>query len=923
MSETIPDYKSTVRLPQTDFPMKGNLPQKEPEIIKGWDEKNIYHKLLQKNEGKKTFSLPDGPPYANGSIHIGHALNKTLKDVIIKYKNMKGFYAPFIPGWDCHGLPIEHKVTKDLGNEKAKTKTDQEIRELCRAEALKWVNHQQEQFRRIGILADWKNRYLTMDKDYEAEEVREFARAFKNGVIYRGEKPVYWNWTLQTALADAEVEYHQHKSPSIYVKFDIQDKDSRRKLGLKDDEKAAVVIWTTTPWTLPANVGICLHPDLEYTFFKSNNEYLLIAKGLKESVAKETGLELSDTEFHYQGKDLVRLKARHPFINRDSLFVLGLHVSLDAGTGCVHTAPGHGMDDYRVGLEYDLPVLSPVDARGCYTQEVPEYQGMNIFKTNPVIVERLKTSGHLLAFKEIEHSYPHCWRSKTPLIFRATPQWFVGLDLESNNIRKKALKAVEEIEFVPSWGKSRLKAMMENRPDWCLSRQRVWGVPIPIFYCKATEEPLLDYEVMMNLADIMEKEGGIEAVFSTPPEKFIPARCIKGTFGSQGFKPGKDILDVWFDSGICHAAVQKKRKGLTMPADCYLEGSDQHRGWFNTSLLSSLATNDAIPFKALITHGFVNDADGKKMSKSKGNTVDPNETAAKSGAEIVRLWTVYEDYGQDLTCGPELFVRVTETYRRIRNTIRYLLGALSDFNPATHSIPVVQMPTIDQWALSQLATLNKNITDAYDHYEFYRVYHLLNSFFTVTLSATYLDILKDRLYTGKADGVKRRSSQTVIYTLAHSLLQMMAPILSFLSEEAYTYLPGKKEESVFLSGFPEFNSSWVNESLDAEFQELLQWRTKAAVELETLRAQKTIGSSLDAQLLIKAQGPSLQVLKKYEADLREFFIVSKVILQEGSSAIVATKADGTKCVRCWVYDEKTGQDSRFPAVCPKCVEALV
>jgi isoleucyl-tRNA synthetase len=456
-----------------------------------------------------------------------------------------------------------------------------------------------------------------------------------------------------------------------------------------------------------------------------------------------------------------------------------------------------------------------------------------------------------------------------------------------------------------------------------LSRQRIWGVPIPIFYCKVTEEPLLDYEVMMNLADIMEKDGGIEAVFSTPPEKFIPARCVKGTFGSQGFKPGKDILDVWFDSGICHAAVQKKRKGLTMPADCYLEGSDQHRGWFNTSLLSSLATNDAIPFKSLITHGFVNDADGKKMSKSKGNTVDPNETAAKSGAEIVRLWAVYEDYGQDLTCGPELFVRVTETYRRIRNTVRYLLGALSDFNPSTQSVPVTQMPVIDQWALSQLATLTKNITDAYDKYEFYRVYHLLNSFFTVTLSATYLDILKDRLYTGKANGLKRRSSQTVIYTAAHSLLQMMAPVLSFLSEEAYIFLPGNKEESVFLSGFPEFDPAWVNETLDADFQELLQWRSKAAAELETLRAQKTIGSSLDAQLHLKAQGKSLQILKKYEADLREFFIVSKVILTEGADSVQALKADGEKCLRCWVYDEKTGNDSRFPGVCPKCVEALM
>lgn len=921
MAESTPDYRSTVQLPKTDFPMKGNLPQKEPEIIRNWEAQKVYQRRLQKNESGPSFVLPDGPPYANGSIHIGHALNKVLKDVIIKYKNMRGYYAPFIPGWDCHGLPIEHKVTKDLG-EKAKTKSDQEIRELCRAEALKWVNHQQEQFRRLGVFADWDYRYLTMDKEYEAEEVREFARAFKKGVVYRGEKPVYWNWTLQTALADAEVEYHNHKSPSIYVKFEIQDLASKEKLGVKANETTSVVIWTTTPWTLPANVGVCLHPDLEYALYKVNNEYLLIAKGLKENFAQATGLELAETNHLYSGKDLVKIKARHPFIDRDSLFVLGLHVSLDAGTGCVHTAPGHGMDDYRVGLEYGLPVLSPVDERGCYTAEVADYEGMNIFKANPVIVQRLRESGHLLGYKEIEHSYPHCWRSKTPLIFRATPQWFIGLDLQENNIRQKALQAVESIQFFPAWGKARLRAMMENRPDWCLSRQRIWGVPIPVFYCKATGEPLVDYDVMMKVADAMEKNGGIEAVFTTPPDQFIPGDLKKGRFGSEGFRPGKDILDVWFDSGVCHAAVQKRRKGLSVPADCYLEGSDQHRGWFNTSLLSSLVTNDRAPFKALITHGFVNDAEGKKMSKSKGNSVDPNETAAKSGAEIVRLWSVYEDYGQDLTCGPELFVRVTETYRRIRNTIRYLLGALSDFDPRTDQIPFEQMTSMDRWVLSQMTALVKTITDAYDNYEFYKVYHSLNTFFTVTLSATYLDILKDRLYTGKVNGLARRSSQTAIYLLAHHLLRMMAPVLSFLAEEGYQYLPGKKEESVFLEDFPVLKQEWLDEGLDGDYQVLLQWKERVAKELEALRAQKVIGSGLDAQVDIFAQEEHLRVLTKYAADLKEFFIVSKVSVKEGEPTVRALRADGEKCQRCWNYDVKTGHNSKFPGLCPKCVEAL-
>jgi isoleucyl-tRNA synthetase len=918
----VPDYKNTIKLPQTDFPMKGNLPQKEPEIIKFWEEKQIYQKLMKKNESKESFVLPDGPPYANGSIHIGHALNKVLKDIVIKYKNMKGFKSPFIPGWDCHGLPIEHKVMKELGD-KAKIKTDTEIRTLCRAEALKWVDHQQVQFIRLGILADWKNRYLTMDKEYEAEEVREFARAYKKGVLYRGEKPVYWNWALQTALAETEVEYHMHRSPSIYVKFEVKDAESLERLRLQKKDKVYFVIWTTTPWTLPANLGICLHEEFKYTLFKTDGELFIIADGLKEFFEKETGKNLESTGRHWQGKELDRIKAHHPFIDRDSLVMLGPHVSLDAGTGCVHTAPGHGADDFKVGLQYGLPILSPVDEKGCYTAEFSELQGINIFKANPMIVEKLKSSGHLIALKEIEHSYPHCWRSKVPLIFRATPQWFIGLDLESNNIRNKALKALGEIKFFPDWGEARLRAMMENRPDWCLSRQRTWGVPIPVFYCKATGEPVLDEAVMMKVAEVMEKEKGIESFYEYPPEKFIPESLIKGKFGSEGFRHGKDILDVWFDSGICHAAVQRKREGMKVPADIYLEGSDQHRGWFNTSLLSSLVTNGIPPFKALITHGFVNDPEGKKMSKSKGNTVDPNETTAKSGAEIVRLWTVYEDYGQDLTCGPELFVRVSETYRRIRNTMRFLLGALSDFDPEKDQIPVVKMTKLDQWAMHETNKLIQNITKAYDNYEFYKVYHLLNSFFTITLSATYLDILKDRLYTWKADGLPRRSSQTVLFIILDSLVRLMAPVLSFLSEETYTYMKGKKQESVFLLDFPRVQNEWNFPELAEEYQVLLNLRETAAKELELLRAAKTIGSSLEAQLTLSVDDKVWPVVKKFEGELKEFFIVSKVNIEKGQAKVTAQKAEGEKCIRCWNYDLKTGTNEKFVGVCPKCVEALL
>jgi len=873
----------------------------------------------------RPFVLPDGPPYANGSIHIGHALNKTLKDIIVKYKNMTGYSAPLIPGWDCHGLPIEHAVTKNLGS-KAKEKTAPEIRELCRAEAHKWVNIQKEQFRRLGVLADWENPYLTMSPDYEAEEVREFARAYKTGSIYLGTKPVYWNWTLQTALADAEVEYHQHRSPSIYVKFEVKDVATLKRLG-SPTKPTSFVIWTTTPWTLPANLGICLSADFEYSLFDTGSEYLIIAKGLKEHFEKDTGISLQPGHT-FKGIDLDRGLAQHPFIDRTSLIVLGPHVTLDAGTGCVHTAPGHGADDYKVGLQYGLPILSPVGPNGTFTDEVPDYKGINIFKANPLIVERLKASGHLLGFKEFEHSYPHCWRSKTPLIFRATPQWFIGLDLETTQIRQKTLKAFEQIKFFPSWGEARLRAMMENRPDWCLSRQRIWGVPIPIFYCKKTGKPIAHYNVMMNVADTMEKEGGIDAFYKYPPEHFfaqISHKELNTTndpdFGLEGFIHGQDILDVWFDSGVCHAAVQKRREGMRVPADIYLEGSDQHRGWFNTSLLSSMVTNGIPPFKALVTHGFVNDSQGLKMSKSKGNTVDPIEVGNRSGVEILRLWSVYEDYGQDLSCGPTELERVTETYRRIRNTMRFLLGATGDFDPAKNLVKYEELTEVDQWALDRLYDLNQKITAAYEDYSFYKVYHALNTFFTVELSATYLDILKDRLYTWKADGKERRGSQTVLYYMTDYLVRMMAPVLSFLAEEVYSYMKGDKKESVFLLDFPKAPTQWKNQNLADRFIELLKVRTDVQKELEILRTNKTIGASLEGHVRISAEENVFNILKDFSG-LREFLIVSKVDIDKGTYKVHAEKASGEKCVRCWTYSTEISKSAELPGICPKCVEAL-
>jgi len=926
VSNTLPDYKSTVRLPQTDFPMKGNLPVKEPEILKHWEEKKIYEKMVAKNAGKKPFVFPDGPPYANGSIHLGHALNKNLKDIIVKYKNMKGSPTVFIPGWDCHGLPIEHKVLKDLAAKKL-VKTDAEILALCRAEAQTWVNHQRIQFRRLGILADWENPYLTMSADYEAEEVREFARAFKNGNIYRGEKPVYWNWTLKTALAEAEVEYHNHKSPSIYVKFPIVDKATLGKLG-NPTKPTSLVIWTTTPWTLPANLGISLHPEFEYAVYDAGDSgNVVIAKSLKEFFEKDTGLVLTEGKV-VRGTDLEYGKARHPFLDRDSLIINGEHVTADAGTGAVHTAPGHGVDDYKVGQRYNLGILSPVDESGQYTEEVPEYKGVNIFKANPLIVERLKNSGHLIMMKEIEHSYPHCWRTKTPLIYRTTPQWFLGIDLEHSQIRKKTLKEIEKVQFVPEWGRARFQAMMENRPDWCISRQRIWGVPIPILLCQATGEPFADFNVMMKIADVIETQGGIDAYYRTSANELVgeawknsEAAKKDPRFGSQGFRHGRDILDVWFDSGICHAAVQKRRKGMGFPADIYLEGSDQHRGWFNTSMLSSMATNGEAPFKALVTHGFVVDSQGRKQSKSLGNVVDPNEVTAKSGAEIIRLWTAYEDYGKDVSCGKEELDRVTETYRRIRNTMRFLLGATSDFDPRKDQVPYEKLTEIDQWALHELQELNEKVTQAYESYEFYKVYHMLNNFFTVDLSATYLDVLKDRLYTWKADGLPRRGSQTVIYLITDYLVRMMAPILSFLAEEVYSHMKGPKEESVFLLDFPVAPAQWKNPALNGKFTNLLKVRSDVQKVLENLRAQKVIGASLEALVRIQAEGALLNDLKNFK-DLREFLIVSKVEVVSGSYEVQAEKAPGEKCVRCWVYSTEISQKPETLGICPKCVEAL-
>lgn len=920
-------YKNTVQLPKTEFPMRANLSVREPETLAKWKVQKLYQKIQSKNQGRENFSMSDGPPYANGNIHLGTVLNKVLKDFVIKYQNMAGRWAPFVPGWDCHGLPIEHKVTKELGP-KRQQMSKKDIRELCRSEALKWVSRQMEQFIRLGVLADWENPYLTLNPDYEAEEIEVLADILKNGVLYRGEKPVYWCPTLQTALAEAEVEYQQHRSPSIYVKFEIDPNqfkdltlsDSRFAQKLKSN-KVYLVIWTTTPWTLPANVALCVHPDFEYGFFQSGEEILLVAKNRSEILEKEWQIPLHHLH-DIKGSDLENKEAQHPFLSRKSLIVLGQHVTLEAGTGVVHTAPGHGLDDYSIGLKYNLPILSPVDDQGRFTEEVPEYKGIKIFDANSLIVDRLKASGHLIHQSFIEHSYPHNWRSKTPLIFRATPQWFIRMDDPHYNIREKALSALEkEIDFVPEWGAPRLRGMLENRPDWCISRQRVWGVPIPVFYCSHCKHTELSEDSLRRVAKVMRERGGIEGYFELPIKELLgDDRCPKCQ--SSPLSKGEDILDVWFDSGVCFAAVQGKRDGLSFPAEIYLEGSDQHRGWFQTSLLASIASKGIPPFKKLVTHGFVVDQSGRKMSKSLGNVTEPEEVIQRFGAEILRLWVAHEDYGQDVNFGPEMLDRLTETYRRWRNTLRFMLGNLNDFDTGRDRLEIADRDWLDQWIMHEYDLLIEKVAFAYENFEFHKVYHGLNQFFTVTLSAVYLDILKDRLYTAKKDGKKRRSSQSSIYDIVAGLIQMMAPILSFLSEEAYEYLPGRKEESVFLSGFPRLSSARRNDKLSSQVNTLLLIRSEVAKTLEVMRQRKEIGSSLESCVVIYSKDLQFELLRSYEASLREFFIVSSVELCEGEFEIKASKAQGTKCVRCWNYDQRVGETEEFPGVCPKCVEAL-
>jgi len=925
------DYKTTLNLPKTDFPMKANLKDLEPRTITRWQEQGTYRLVQEKNAGRQRFILHDGPPYANGHIHIGHALNKTLKDIIVKHRSMCGFSAPYVPGWDCHGLPIEHQVLKNLGPKKD-TLFQAEIRKLCREYAGKFIDIQRDEFKRLGVFGDWDNPYLTMNYPYEAAIVRELGKFVGAGGVYKGKKPVYWCGSCETALAEAEVEYGDHESPSISVKFGLPD--AAKALPSLAGKKVSIVIWTTTPWTLVSNLAVALHPQFDYVAVEAGGEVLILAEALLAQSLQKFGIKDHRVLEKFKGKKLEGLKARHPFIDRESLVILGEHVTLEAGTGIVHTAPGHGQEDYEAGLRYGLDVYAPVDHKARFTKEAGVFVGEHVYKANKGVIALLKDKGVLLADEKLSHSYPHCWRCKHPVIFRATEQWFISM--QTNDLLKKVIENANSVTWVPGWGKDRFLSMIQGRPDWCISRQRAWGVSIVAFTCKDCGQLLLDQKIVDHVADIVEKEGA-DAWFTKSPAELMPSGTKCSKCGKADFEKEMDILDVWFDSGVSQAAVLKERKELSWPADLYLEGSDQHRGWFQSSLLASVGTTGKAPYKTVLTHGFTMDGQGKKMSKSAGNTIAPQEVIDKFGAEVLRLWVSSSDYRDDQRISQEILAHLAEAYRRIRNTSRYLLGNLSDFDPEKDTVSDDQLLEIDRWALHRLQKLAQRVGKAYDDFEFHIVFHGVHNFCAVDMSAFYLDILKDRLYTSKAASRERRSGQTTMHKILSTLVRLMAPVLSFTADEVWSYMPGdRKLSSVFLADFPRPEEQYLDDALEARWEKLLAVRGEAAKVLEALRKDKKIGHSLDAAVTLYAGEGLHDLLKRYEKDLPFIFIASQVIVAREADApvdaftsdtvkglrVTAAPAAGGKCGRCWMYQESVGTIADHPQICGRCAANL-
>jgi len=943
------DLKKTVNLPKTDFSQKANLGQSEPARLKKWTEMGLYEKIAEERKGREKFILHDGPPYANADIHIGTALNKILKDFVVKTRSMMGFDAPYVPGYDCHGLPIETLVEKKLA-EKGKNKADipvSSFRRICREHASTAMAGQTRDFSRLGILGEWETPYLTMSPEYESSTARLFGKFLERGYVYKGLRPVYWCIHDQTALAEAEVEYREHTSPSVYVKFPLKSDPAEIDPAIAG-KNVFVVIWTTTPWTLPANLGIAVHPDFDYSAIEvSDAEVFIVASELARSFTETAGFAEFEEIARFKGSKLDRLEAKHAWLDRTSLIMNGEHVTLGeadaeteldvrfedksagkSGTGCVHTAPGHGADDFHIGKAYGLEIYNPVDSAGRFVADVEHFGGMNIFDANPKIVDFLRERGMLVYSEKYQHRYPHCWRCKNPVVFRATPQWFISMDeiqgeTGAKPLRQAALDEIGNVKWHPSWGEGRMANMFKGRPDWCVSRQRSWGVPIPVFYCKGCDETIADPKIIDHVADVFAVETA-DAWYARPESELLPDgfKCPK--CGDTDFRKETDILDVWFDSGSsCVAVLETRGDTLRFPADVYLEGGDQYRGWFNSSLSCGIAAHDTAPYKQIVTHGWVVDGEGKKQSKSLGNVTAPQEIIDKSGAEILRLWAAAVDYTEDVRCSDEILSRVVDAYRKFRNTLRYALGNLDGFDPASDSVADIEMLEIDRWALANLDEVTTKVLNGYNAYDFQSAYGALYNFCTVTLSARYFDIIKDRLYIYAPRSNERRSAQTALYRITDTLCRLLAPLLAFTSDEAWENLPRQTIVSVHIAEFPPAAEADHSEFL-ARWERIFTIRDEVLKALEEARNAKQIGSSLEAKVLLTADAETTRFLLDYFDQLRYIFIVSQVEVHEGSAdaPVQILKADGAKCERCWNYSTRVGEFEKFPTVCERCSEAL-
>lgn len=917
------DYNSTMNLPKTDFPMRGNLPQKEPEMIKRWQDQKLYQKLMEKNEGLPLYVLHDGPPYANGDIHMGTALNKVLKDIIIKYKNMSGYKAPYIPGWDTHGLPIELKAMKKVGVENINSALD--LRKVCKEFALHYVDVQRSEFIRLGSIGDYDHPYLTLQPKHEAEQIRIFGEMAKKDFIYKGLKPVYWCPECKTALAEAEIEYAEDPCNSIYVKFKVEDDGGKLAALNTELDKTYFVIWTTTTWTLPGNLAICLGPEYEYVAVHANGEYYIMAKELVESAMKAAKItEYTVSEASLKGKELEYIKYRHPFIDRVSPIIVGDHVTLESGTGCVHTAPGHGVEDFEVCVNHypEIPIIVPVDGDGKLTEEAGEFCGLTTNDANKAILTKLTELNALFAVEKIIHQYPHCWRCKSPIIFRATEQWFCSID----GFKEDACKAIDTVQWIPEWGGDRIKGMVMDRSDWCISRQRTWGVPIPIFYCKDCGKAIINEDTINAIANLYEKEGS-DAWYKYEANEILP-EGFKCECGCTEFTKEMDIMDVWFDSGVSHAAVCNEEHGLRWPADLYLEGADQYRGWFQSSLLTSVAAKGCAPYKSVCTHGWVVDGEGKAMHKSLGNGMSPDEVTDKYGADILRTWVASSDYHADIRISQDILKQLSDAYRKIRNTARFILSNLGDFNPDTDSLSVEKLDGIDKWAMARMDEIIEKCKAAYDKFDFHIVYSTMRDFCTIDLSNFYLDILKDRLYVEKADSESRRAAQTVIYNILRTMTLYLAPVISFTAEEIWGYMPRSEKddaESVFFNKLPEKSGVSADEEFMEKWEKIDELRDIVNKALEEARGQKLIGKSLEAKVTLNCGRDWYDFAKSVENDLVSAFIVSAVDVEKSEFDGVNVKvevAPGEKCERCWTHSDTVGKCAEHPTLCARCAEIV-